>query len=260
MKKLRNILLLFFFCNSIAAQSLRLPPGVTIDTIPELAEGLHRYHFIMHKQLIGMIVPKTWHNNDTRGIAIATSYEATFLMGQTQVDSFTTEKKALQWLVPVIENYLSPVGIQKWKHLKTQPPKVALKYPWEWDYKLGRYNSIFMSKAQTDNKLVLRSTNKSEIIQIIRTPNTGKLTIEQLIQLTTRMNPAINTQQNPITDFVIGGKQFKTTEHCFMELMHQRHFWYADAKEIIYISVGLLREDQVRFPLIVDEIIGSIKW
>jgi len=258
---MKRILIIFLFFSSAAtSQNLRLPPGVTIDTIPELAEGLHRYHFIMHKKLIGMIIPIALYNNDTRGIAIATSYEATFFMGQPQVDSFTTEKKALQWLVPVIENYLSPVGIQKWQRLRTQPPKVALKYPWEWDYKLSRYNSIFMSKAQSDNKLVLRSNNKSEIVQIIRTPNTGNLTREQVIQMTVQINRAINLQQNPLTEITIGEKIFKTTEHFFMEQMKQQHFWYADAGEIIYISVGLLREDQVRYPLIIKEILESIKW
>jgi hypothetical protein len=256
----RILIIILFFSSTAAAQNLRLPPGVTMDTIPELAQGLYRHHLKMHNQVIGMIVPKTWHNNDTRGIAIATMYEVTFLMGQTQTENFATVKRSLEWLIPVIENYLSPVGIQKWQRLKTQPPKVSLKYPWEWDYKLSRYNSIFMSKAQTDNKLVLRSAAKSEIVQIIRTPNTGNLTREQVIQMTMQINRAINLQQHPLTDITIGEKIFKTTEHFFMEQMKQQHFWYADANEIIYISVGLLREEQVRYPLIIKEILESIKW
>lgn len=259
--KLIRILLFLLVCQQVQAQYERLPKGVRVDTLPEQAEGLVRYHFIMNNQLIGMIVPKTWHNNDTRGIAIATSYEASFLMGQqTQIDSFTTVKQSMEWLVPLFESYLSPQAVQKWQHLKTIPPRVTLKYPWEWDYKLSRYNSIFLSKAQTNNRLVLRSPSQSEIIQIIRTPNTGKLTVDQVIKMSTRMNPAINLQQHPLTNIQIGGKQFKRTEHFFMEMMHQQHYWYADAKEIIYIGVGLLREDQVRYPLIVEEVINSIKW
>jgi len=243
------------------AQSVRLPQGVTMDTLPEgFSEGLFRHHLYKNKQVIATIVPVTWHNNDTRGTTIATSYEASFLVGTTRKDSFVTVKQSLQWLIPVIEDYFSPVDYPRWKSLRLQPPKVRIRYPWEWSYKSDRNNSIFQSKAQTNNRLVLLSTNNSEIMQVIRTPNTGKLTLDQLILLSQRMNPAINLQQNPLQDLLIGGKTFKTTTHTFMELMLQQHYWYADEKEIIYIGVGLLREDQVRYPLVIKEILKSIKW
>ena len=260
---MRSILILLSLCLSMltSAQSVRLPEGVTMDTLPEgFSEGLYRHHIYKNKALIAMIVPKTWHNNDTRGTTIATSYEASFLMGTTRKDSFTTVKQALHWLVPVIEEYFSPVDYPKWKSLRMQPPKIRIRYPWEWSYKSDRNNSIFQSKARTNNRLVLLSTNSSEIMQLIRTPNTGKLTLDQLIQGSQRMNPAINLQQNPLKDILIGGKSFKTTSHTFMELMLQQHYWYADEKEIIYIGVGLLREDQVRYPLVIKEILNSIKW
>lgn len=254
------IFLLGFSFYSVA-QHIRLPEGVTMDTLPEgFSEGLFRHHLYKNKQVIAMIVPAAWHNNDTRGTTIATLYEASFLMGTTRKDSFTTVKQSLQWLIPVIEEYFSPVDYPRWKSLRIQPPKVRIRYPWEWSYKSDRNNSIFQSKAKTNNRLVLLSTNSSEILQIIRTPNTGKLTPAQLIQNSQRMNPAINLQQNPLQDIVIGGKTFKTTTHTFMELMLQQHYWYADEKEIIYIGVGLLREDQVRYPLVIKEILKSIKW
>lgn len=252
------LLLLSFFAK---AQDRHLPEGVTMDTLPEgFSEGLYRHHLYKNKQVIAMIVPITWHNNDTRGTTIATSYEASFLMGSTRKDSFTTVKQALHWLIPVMEEYFSPVDYPKWKSLRIQPPKVRLRYPWEWSYKSDRNNSIFQSKAQTNNRLVLLSTNNSEILQIIRTPNTGKLTLDQLILNSQRMNPAINLQLNPLQDVLIGGRTFKSTTHTFMELMLQQHYWYADEKEIIYIGVGLLREDQVRYPLVIKDILKSIKW
>jgi hypothetical protein len=260
---MKFIAVLFFSGLSFfsTAQSVRLPAGVTMDTLPEgFSEGLYRHHLYKNKEFIAMIVPKTWHNNDTRGTTIATSYEASFLLGTLRKDSFTTVKQALQWLVPVIEEYFSPVDYPKWKSLRMQPPKIRIRYPWEWTYKSERNNSIFQSKAKTNNRLVLLSTNNSEILQVIRTPNTGKLTLDQLILLSQRMNPAINLQQNPLQDMIIGGKTFKTTTHKFMEMMLQQHYWYADEKEIIYIGVGLLREDQVRYPLVIQEILKSIKW
>ncbi len=260
---MRSILILLSLGLSLltSAQSIRLPEGVTMDTLPEgFSEGLVRHHLYKNKALIAMIVPKTWHNNDTRGTTIATSYEASFLVGTTRKDSFTTVKQALHWLVPVIEEYFSPVDYPKWRSLRIQPPKIRIRYPWEWSYKSDRNNSIFQSKAQTNNRLVLLSTSSSEILQIIRTPNTGKLNLDQLIQGSMRMNPAINLQQNPLQEIIIGGKTFKTTSHTFMELMLQQHYWYADEIEIIYIGVGLLREDQVRYPLVIKEILNSIKW
>lgn len=261
MTKFIGLAFLLLFNIPAFSQSIRLPEGVTMDTLPEgFAEGLFRHHLYKNKQVIAMIVPVSWHNNDTKGTTIATSYEASFLMGTVRKDSFTTVKQALHWLVPVMEEYFSPVDYPKWKSLRIQPPKVRLRYPWEWSYKSDRNNSIFQSKAQTNNRLVLLSTNNSEILQIIRTPNTGKLTLDQLILNSQRMNPAINLQQNPLQDVLIGGRRFKSTTHTFMELMLQQHYWYADEKEIIYIGVGLLREDQVRYPLVIKDILKSIKW
>ena len=261
MTKLTGLILSLLISVTAFAQLPRLPVGVTMDTLPEgFSEGLYRHHLYKNKQVIATIIPVAWHNNDTRGTTIATSYEASFLMGTTRKDSFTTVKQALYWLVPVIEEYFSPVDYPKWKSLRLQPPKIRIRYPWEWSYKSDRNNSIFQSKAQTNNRLVLMSSSNAEILQIIRTPNTGKLTSSQLIESSVRINRSIDLQQHPLQDITIGGKIFKTTTNIFMELMQQQHYWYADEKEIIYIGVGLLREDQVRYPLVIKEILKSIKW
>ncbi|MFZ4059502.1 MAG: hypothetical protein ACOYKE_15265 [Ferruginibacter sp.] len=256
--------ILFLLLSKTFAQSIQLPQGVTMDTIPEgFTDGLYRHHLIKDGQVIAMIVPKTWHNNDTRGTAIATSVEASLLMGNTQKQTFSTVKRALQWLVPLMDDYYAPRNVQKWKSLKTQPPKVKLKYPWEWDYKLDRLNAVFKSKAQSTNRLVLikaDNNGSNEVVQIIRTPNDGNLTIDQVVQYSVQLNKAINLQQNPLRDSIIGGKVFKTTSHLFLQQMEQRHFWYADATEIIYVGVNLFREDRVRLPRIVKEIVESIKW
>lgn len=251
----------FFIISNSSAQKIQIPQGVTMDTIPDgFTDGLFRHHLYKNDALIAMIVPKTWHNNDTRGIAIATSYEASFLVGETKRDSFNTVKESLLWLVPVIDNYFSPVAVTHWQSLRVQPPKVRVKYPMDWSYKTDRNNSFFNSKPQSDNRLVLMSNSHSEIMQIFRTPNTGKLSTDDVIEMSRKMNRAIDLQQHPLTELMIDGKLFKTTDHFFMQLMHQWHYWYADQNEIIYIGVGLLKEDQVRYPEVVKDIISSIKW
>ncbi|MBK9388841.1 MAG: hypothetical protein IPN68_01150 [Bacteroidetes bacterium] len=75
-----------------------------------------------------------------------------------------------------------------------------------------------------------------------------------------RINPAIDFKTNPPADIVIGGKTFKTMENTFAMMMLQKHYWYADEKEVIYIGSGLLRDDKIRYPVIVQDIIKSIKW
>ncbi len=242
-------------------QSIRLPEGVTMDTLSGgYAPGLYRYHLYRNKGVIAAISPLDWTNADTPVRDKLPVYEAEFYMGSVRKDSFATAEEALRWLLPQIDTYYSPVHYLKWQSLRVQPPKALLRFPFEWTYRLDRQANIFQSKSPTTNRLVLLSPSRSEIVQVIRTPNTGKLTLNQLIQLSKRMNPAIDLGRNPLQDATIGGKAFKHTTHLFMELMLQEHYWYADQKEIIYIGVALLREDQVRFPLAVKEILQSIKW
>lgn len=262
---MRTILFIFLlFPTELFAQVNILPKDFTIDTIPHgFADGLIRHQVYFNRSVVAIIQPAKWHNNDTRGVAIVTEWEASMLIGPVKVDTFNTASKAQRWIIQELEKYLMPVRIMKWQSLRAQPPKVRIRYPWDWEYRLDRYNSIFRSKAQSNNRLVLLKkeyNGSSEIFQIIRTPNTGKISVEDVIKMSTQMNRMIDLQRYPLKDVQVGGKNFKYTEHYFMEQMFQQHFWYADAEEIIYIGVGLMREDKIRYPEIIAEIIAGIKW
>jgi hypothetical protein len=80
------------------------------------------------------------------------------------------------------------------------------------------------------------------------------------MESSSRINPAVDFKTNPPTDQVIGGKTFKTMENTFAMVMQQRHFWYADDKEVIYIGYSLLKDDRISYPGVVSDIIKSIKW
>lgn len=246
------------------AQPIRLPKDVRMDTMAQgFVDGLVRHHFYKNNVVIAIVQPVKWHNNDTRGLAIATEWEASMLMGPVKSDTFNTAVKAQRWIVQEIENYLMPVTILKWKSLRAQPPKVRIRYPWDWEYRLDRYNSIFRSKAQSNNRLVLLKkeyNGSSEIFQIIRTPNTGKISTDELIKISMQMNRMIDLQKYPLREVMVGGKAFKYTEHFFMDQMFQQHFWYADGAEVIYIGVNLMREDRIRYPDIIKQVIEGIKW
>ncbi len=258
------ITILLLFPIFVPAQLIRMPKDIRMDTVPQgFVDGLVRHHFYKNNTVIAIIQPAKWHNNDTRGIAIATEWEASMMIGPVRVDTFNTATKAQRWILQELENYLMPVSIQKWKSLRAQPPKVRIRYPWDWEYRLDRYNSIFKSKAQSNNRLVLLKkeyNGSSEIFQIIRTPNTGNISVDEVIRISTQMNRMIDLQKYPLKEVVVGGKAFKYTEHYFMEQMFQQHYWYADAQEIIYIGVGLMREDKVRYPAVIAEIIAGIRW
>ena len=45
-----------------------------------------------------------------------------------------------------------------------------------------------------------------------------------------------------------------------MEHMLQRHFWYANDQEIIYINNTLLKDEMTKYPRVINEILGSITW
>ena len=100
----------------------------------------------------------------------------------------------------------------------------------------------------------------SEIGQIIRTPNTAKLTTAQVMEMTAQINRAINFNTNPAVERLIDGKIFKTMSHEFMQFMQQSHYWYADENEIIYVTYGLLRDDKIRYPHVLKQIVENIEW
>jgi len=257
------IFLLILLCSiAVNAQQNNLPEGISMDTISNsYMEGHISHYLYKNKEIIGAISPAIWESNDSNYIHITTSYQAEFY-GDRSMDTFATVSEGLNWLIPVIEAFYKPVVVDKWKKLRTQPPKVILEYPWDWSYRLEKY-PIFKSKPASENKLVLikeEGQNRSEIIQIICTPNTAKLTTQQVMDMCAQMNMAINFQQNPPVDVTIGGKTFKTMQHAFMQHMQQLHYWYADNDEIIYISAGLLKDERIRFPQVVQHIINSINW
>ena len=80
------------------------------------------------------------------------------------------------------------------------------------------------------------------------------------MEYSSRINPAIDFKTNPPSDIVIGGKVLITMENTFAMMMLQKHYWYADEKEAIYIGSGLLRDDRIRYPEVVSGIINSSKW
>jgi hypothetical protein len=43
-----------------------------------------------------------------------------------------------------------------------------------------------------------------------------------------------------------------------MLVMEQHHFWYADEKEIIYINYNLLKDERIRYPEVMKQIVKSI--
>jgi hypothetical protein len=258
-----TILFLLLATQVFAKEVPSLPDGITIDTIPDnFTQGVFHHYLRKNNEIIGTVAPATWNESETPGTETVGSYYAD-LYNAYKRDTFLTKIDALTWLIATIEDYYRPVVIEKWKKLKTQPPKVSLEYPWDWSYKLDKYTSIFKSKSLSENKLVVMMDDlrgHSEILQIIRTPNTGKVSTAEIMEMSAQMNRAIDLQLSPAVDTIIGGKTFKTAQNNFMEQMRQWHYWYADNEEIIYIGANLLKDDRFRYPGVIQQILNSIKW
>lgn len=252
-----NTFLLLLTGLSVIGQTL--PDGVTVDSTKcKMNKDKFSYTFSKNKEMIGLIQPGTCHHDNVYDDFVDNNFYADFYKN-TRRDTFATSREAMKWMATEIKNFYKPDIITKWKKLKVQPPKVSLEYPWDWTYQLGK-SSLFDSKSQSENKLVLKDTGGSEIIQIIRTPNTAKYSTKQIMDLSALMNRAIDFKQNPTVDIVINGKTFKTMEHAFMDVMLQRHYWYADENEIIYIGYGLLKEQKIKYPQTVKHIVEKITW
>ncbi|MCO5230193.1 MAG: hypothetical protein M9958_03455 [Chitinophagales bacterium] len=261
---MRILIILLLMANCVFGSELpKLPDGITIDTIPDnFTRGVFYHYLHKNNEIIGTIAPATWNESEIPGTEIISSYYAE-LYNAYKRDTFLTKMEALIWLIATIEDYYQPVVIEKWKKLETQPPKVSLEYPWDWSYKLEKYGSIFKSKSLNENKLVIMMDDlrgHSEILQIIRTPNTGNVTTAEIIKMSVQMNRAIDLQLSPAVDTIIGGKTFKTVQNTFMEQMWQWHYWYTDNNEIIYIGANLLKDDRFRYPNVIQQILNSIKW
>jgi hypothetical protein len=260
---MRLLFLFLVVATGCYAQSPALPKGVRMDTVPcSYATGLTSHYFYANNEMIGMIEPSDCNYSQTQGgrvnpICFAELYNA------GRRDTFSSKKEAYAWIVAEMEAYYKPVTVTKWQKLRVQPPKVSLSYPWDWTYKLGKLDGMFKSKSLSENKLILMikdQRGQSEVFQIIRTPNTAKLTTQQVMEMTASMNRAVDLKSKAPGTRVIGGKTFRTSENAFMQLMQQQHFWYADDQEIIYIMVGLLKDERLRYPGVVNEIVNSIAW
>jgi hypothetical protein len=249
-------------CASVA-YCQQLPTGVTTKSFDcTYATGQSANYYYKGDEMIGKVEPSSCNYSEIQGGGVNPLCYAEFYMTQKK-DTFSTKKEAMAWLIAEIEEYYKPFEITKWKRLKVQPPKVSLRYPWDWDYKLAKNDGIFKSKSLSENKLSLWIKDQwstSEICMIIRTPNTAKLSTAQVMDMSSRMNGAINLKASPPVDCIIGGKTFKSIRNEFMKQMDQYHFWYADEQEIIYVNYNLLKNERVWYPDIMKLILESITW
>jgi hypothetical protein len=258
-----RILIIFLWITTNAfSSSPDLPEGVTMDTIPcTLAVGLNSHKFYKGNEMIGYIEPTGCNPSYFEETETTTYYIADFYIAY-QKDTFTTEAGAIEWMANSITDYYKPVNIDKWQTLKSDLPKVMLEYPVGWTYRTNNSDSFFGSKSNADNRLTIMVPTRggtSEIFLIIRTPNTDKMTTSQVMDWTAMWIRDLDFKTNPAKDIVIGGKTFKAAENIFMVQMYQHHYWYADNEEIIYINYNMLKEEQVWYPVVLEEILKSIK-
>lgn len=255
---MKKLIVLLLVSISLAAYSQTLPEGVTRTSSPcQLAKGLSAYIYSRDNETIAMIEPEGCNYGPAEGSKKA-MFVADFYPNNGK-KSFNTNDEAVKWLTSEIESYYKPVVVTKWLKLENAVPKISLSYPDGWSYRAAKDEMTFKYAGSANNKLVV-TLNNSELILIIRTPNTGKQSIKQVMETTAMWNRAIDLKNKPASDINIGGKTFKTTENTFAMLMLQKHYWYSDDKEIIYIVSGLLKDQRIRYPGVVSDIIKSIKW
>ncbi|MFN8254903.1 MAG: hypothetical protein U0W24_04390 [Bacteroidales bacterium] len=259
---MKNLTLLIILSVTVTAKSQTLPNDVRMDTTACFyAEGFNQHNFYRNNEQIAYIIPEDCNNGYVE-VHKKNPLHVTEFFPNYQKDTFATAKEALSWIISSINDYYKPVVVENWQKLNSETPKLSLEYPIDWSSRTENY-PIFKSKTTGNNKLVLlRSVRggNSEIGQIIRTPNTAKLTTAQVMEITAQLNRAIDFKTNPTSEQIIDGKTFKTMTHNFMQLMQQNHYWYADEKEIIYITYGLLKDDRIRYPEVLKQIVQSIKW
>lgn len=260
---MKTSILFLFIAFSLIAEGQNLPSGVTKTVTPcTLAKGLSAYYFNKDNNMIAMIEPTGCNYGNTEGPQPKPTFQADFYPTAGK-KSFQTNDEAMKWLLAEMDKYFKPVVVTKWQKFDNTTPKISLNYPDGWSFRADRDDYFAKPVGTANNKIVItvsQPNGNSEIIQIIRTPNTGKQTTKQFMESSSRINPAVDFKTNPPMDQVIGGKTFKTMENTFAMLMQQRHYWYADDKEVIYIGYGLLKDDRIRYPVVVSDIIKSIKW
>ena len=260
MKVILSILLLA--ATSIAF-SQELPSGISTKSFDcTYTVGQSSNYYYKDEEMIGKVEPGSCFYSETEGGRVNPLCYAEFYKTSVR-DTFGTKKEATNWIIAQMNEYFQPVVLTKWKSLKVQPPKVTLRYPWDWNYRLDKMDGIFKSESLSENKVTLvidDQNGHSEIMWIIRTPNTAKLTTAQVMELTANMNGAINFKTSPPSIYIIGEKTFQTSQNTFMQQMNQQHYWCADEQEIIYISCNLLKDERLRYPDVINIILQSIRW
>ena len=260
---MKTKLIILFLAFGLVSIGQTLPEGVKMDTIHcTYAKGESRNNFYKNNEMIGVVTPASCFYSETEGGGIEPYFFAEFYMASRK-DTFATKKAAIDWIVMTMGEFYKPVVVTKWQNLMVQPPKVRLKYPWDWTYRLEKYDGIFNSKSLSENKLVLGLKDQrgtSEVMMIIRTPNTARLNTSQVMEMTAMMNRAIDLKNGSAASIVIGGKSFKSSQNTFMIQMNQWHFWYADEEEIIYINYNLLKDERTWYPEVMKKIVESITW
>jgi hypothetical protein len=260
---MKRYILPVFLALSLIATGQKLPEGVTKTSTPcNLAKGLSLDYFNKDNNMIAKIEPSGCNYNNTEGPQPVSVFQTDFYP-TAATKSFKTNAEAMKWLLAEMDKYYKPVVVTKWQTLENATPKVSLKYPEGWTFRASKDDYFAKPTGTSNNKIVLMVTQpngSNEIIQIIRTPNTGKVNTQKFMENSSRINGAIDFKNNPPKDQIIGGKTFKTMENTFATFMLQRHYWYADEKEVIYIGYGLLKDDRIRYPQVVADIIKSITW
>jgi hypothetical protein len=260
---MKRSILLIFMALSLMASGQKLPEGVNKSSTPcNLAKGFTLDIYNKDNNMIAKIEPSGCSYSNTDGPQPAPVFQTDFYPTAGS-KSFKTNDEAVKWLMAEMDKYYKPIVVTKWQKLDNTTPKISLKYPEEWTFRADKDDYFAKPAGPANNKIVLILTQpngSNEIIQIIRTPNTGKVNTQKFMENSSRINGAIDFKKNPPKDQLIGGKTFKTLENTFALVMLQRHYWYADDKEVIYIGYGLLKDDRIRYPQVVADIIKSITW
>jgi hypothetical protein len=197
---MKRSILVIFLALSLMATGQKLPEGVTKTSTPcNLAKGLSLDYFNKDNNMIAKIEPSGCNYNTTDDPQPPPVFQTDFYPTAGS-KSFKTNDEALKWLLAEMDKYYKPVVVTKWQKLDNATPKISLKYPEGWTFRAAKDDYFAKPAGPANNKIVLivsQPNGSNEIIQIIRTPNTGKLNTQKFMENTSKINPAINFKTNP---------------------------------------------------------------